>query len=315
MIANGSWASENANEWRLVASVTKRRLPSRRRWSASRAGITLRFQDAGPREAIPHQRAELSSPPLAHLHALLRDQRLHLREAFPQGTLVNPHQLLQLRERKVRGVDRHQRIDELRDVTARVGHERVPEGRGDLGHGLALRRQHPFHGLYRESGRPRQLEQAPHRLGGRRVHRGLLRPRRRGERQHEECDQGDRSGREGHGWRPALKVRSSRNSRCRRTSGHSPARMLYITISRAVPSRRMPKWRMTPSRFAPSASMARCDRKLKLSVRSPTTLHPRVSNAWPRSSSLQVVLTCVRWWLLPYHVCPISTRSIAGWMS
>src|SRR5260370_782652 len=51
---------------------------------------------------------------------------------------------------------------------------------------------------------------------------------------------------------------------------------------------------MTPSFFAPRASMARWDVKLKLSVRSPTTLHPRVSNACAKSSSLQAVLTLVR---------------------
>ena len=52
---------------------------------------------------------------------------------------------------------------------------------------------------------------------------------------------------------------------------------------------------MMPSRFAPIPSMARCDRKLKLSVRQPTTLQPSVSKAWPISSSLQVVLTWLRW--------------------
>jgi hypothetical protein len=35
--------------------------------------------------------------------------------------------------------------------------------------------------------------------------------------------------------------RCRRNSRWRRTSGHSLARMLYITMSRAVPSRRVLK--------------------------------------------------------------------------
>src|SRR5258706_364143 len=108
MIANGSWASAISNEWRPVASVTKRRLPSRRRWSASGAGITLRFQDAGPREAIPHLRADQGSPSLAHLHALLGDERLHFREAPPHWALEEPHQFLQLREREMRGVDGHE---------------------------------------------------------------------------------------------------------------------------------------------------------------------------------------------------------------
>src|SRR6266850_6006892 len=119
-----------------------------------------------------------------------------------------------------------------------------------------------------------------------------------------------------HWWGGVCHVfRFSRSSRCRRTSGHSAARMLYITTSRALPSRRMPKWRITPSFLAPRASMARCDRKLKLSVRRPTTLQPSVSKAWPNSSSLHVVLTCVRWRLFPYQVWPISTRSIAGAIS
>ena len=42
-------------------------------------------------------------------------------------------------------------------------------------------------------------------------------------------------------------------------------------------------------------SIALCDRKLKLSVRSPTTAQPSVSKACSSSSSLQVVLTLVRW--------------------
>jgi hypothetical protein len=37
--------------------------------------------------------------------------------------------------------------------------------------------------------------------------------------------------------------------------------MLYMTTSRAEPSRRVPKCRMMPSFFAPSASNARCDAK------------------------------------------------------
>ena len=41
--------------------------------------------------------------------------------------------------------------------------------------------------------------------------------------------------------------RASRRVRCCFTSGHSLAMMLYITTSRAEPSRRVPKWRMTPS--------------------------------------------------------------------
>ena len=36
---------------------------------------------------------------------------------------------------------------------------------------------------------------------------------------------------------------------------------------------------MTPSFFAPSASIARCEAKLKLSVRRPTTWQPSASNA------------------------------------
>jgi len=91
--------------------------------------------------------------------------------------------------------------------------------------------------------------------------------------------------------------------------------MLYITVSRTVPSRRTPQCRMTPSFFAPSPSIARCERKLKPSVRSPTTLQPSVSKACASRSSLQVVLTCVRCRLCAYQVWPISTRSIAGRMS
>ncbi|MDH6591343.1 hypothetical protein M2165_001232 [Variovorax sp. TBS-050B] len=48
--------------------------------------------------------------------------------------------------------------------------------------------------------------------------------------------------------------------------------------------------------------MAACDAKLKLSVRQPTTWQPRVSKAWLSISSLQVVLTCVRWQRLAYQV-------------
>jgi hypothetical protein len=47
--------------------------------------------------------------------------------------------------------------------------------------------------------------------------------------------------------------------------------MLNITVSRAVPSFRAWWWRSTPSFFAPSAAIACCDAKLKLSYRSPTT--------------------------------------------
>ena len=53
---------------------------------------------------------------------------------------------------------------------------------------------------------------------------------------------------------------------------------------------------------APIASMARCERKLKLSVRNPTTLHPSVSNAWVSRSSLQAVLIWVRCQLAAYQV-------------
>ena len=48
--------------------------------------------------------------------------------------------------------------------------------------------------------------------------------------------------------------------------------------------------------------MARCDAKLKLSVRQPTTWQPSVSKACVIISSLQVVLTCVRWQRLAYQV-------------
>ena len=78
--------------------------------------------------------------------------------------------------------------------------------------------------------------------------------------------------------------------------------VLYITLSRAVPSRRAWWWRMTPSSFAPRAAMARWDAKLKLSVRRPTTRQPSASNAWPSSSSLQAVLTWVRCEALAYQV-------------
>jgi hypothetical protein len=78
--------------------------------------------------------------------------------------------------------------------------------------------------------------------------------------------------------------------------------MLYITESRTVPSRLAQWCRMTPSFFAPSASMARCEVKLKLSVRSPTTLQSSSSNACVNSSSLQVVLIFVRYIRFAYQV-------------
>jgi hypothetical protein len=93
-----------------------------------------------------------------------------------------------------------------------------------------------------------------------------------------------------------------RYSNCAFASGHSPERMLYITVSRMVPSRRSAWPRITPSLRAPSRSMAACEAKLKLSVRQPTTWQPSVSKAWPISSSLQVVLMWVRWQRLAYQV-------------
>src|SRR5215208_1915428 len=96
--------------------------------------------------------------------------------------------------------------------------------------------------------------------------------------------------------------RARRVARWRFTSGHSAARMLNITLSRTVPSRRAAWWRRTPSRLAPSASIARCERKLKLSVRRPTTLQPTASKAWVRSRSLDAVLTWLRCQRAPYHV-------------
>src|SRR5262249_33452923 len=100
--------------------------------------------------------------------------------------------------------------------------------------------------------------------------------------------------------------RLRRNCRWRLTSGHSAARMLYITVSRMLPSRRGQWWRITPSFFAPSASMARCERKLKLSVRRPITLQPAFSNPYSSSSILQVVFTWLRWQRCAYQVQPIS---------
>ena len=91
--------------------------------------------------------------------------------------------------------------------------------------------------------------------------------------------------------------------------------MLYMTVSRTVPSRRGAWWRITPSRFAPRRSMARWLAKLKLSVRQPTTAQPSVSNAWRIIISLQVVLTWLRCTLAAYQVQPISTRFSAGTMS
>src|SRR5947207_1427438 len=85
--------------------------------------------------------------------------------------------------------------------------------------------------------------------------------------------------------------RSKRNARCFFTSGHSGAMMLYITLSRTEPSRRGQWCRRMPSFFAPSASIARCERKLKLSVRRPTTLQPRLSNACVSSSNLHAEFT------------------------
>ncbi len=78
--------------------------------------------------------------------------------------------------------------------------------------------------------------------------------------------------------------------------------MLNITVSRTEPSRRSAWWRMTPSFFAPSAAIARCEAKLKLSVRSPTTAQPSVSKACASSSSLQAVFTWERWRLRAYQV-------------
>ena len=74
--------------------------------------------------------------------------------------------------------------------------------------------------------------------------------------------------------------------------------MLYITVSRMVPSRRSAWPRSRRPFLAPRRSMARCDAKLKLSVRQPTTWQPRVSKAWPIISSLAVVLTWLRCTLL-----------------
>ena len=70
-------------------------------------------------------------------------------------------------------------------------------------------------------------------------------------------------------------------------SGHSPAVMLYITVSRIVPSRRT---RVVAQHAvacrAPSRSIARWLAKLKLSVRQPTSLAPSVSNAWRHQQQL-----------------------------
>src|SRR5262245_47448648 len=96
--------------------------------------------------------------------------------------------------------------------------------------------------------------------------------------------------------------RSSRVARFFFTSGHSEARMLYMTESRTEPSGRILWCRSTPSLRAPSASIARCDAKLKLSVRNPTTRQPSVSNAWPSSRSLQAVLTWERCQRFAYQV-------------
>ena len=49
---------------------------------------------------------------------------------------------------------------------------------------------------------------------------------------------------------------SNMYSSCALTSGHSPARKLYITVSRIVPSRRKAWPRITPSLRAPRRSMA-----------------------------------------------------------
>ena len=78
-----------------------------------------------------------------------------------------------------------------------------------------------------------------------------------------------------------------------------------MTTSRAEPSRRVPKWRMTPSFLAPSASMARCDTKLNLSVRRPTTLQPTLSNDFRSLIAAFLSLTPVLWIAVIDHV--------AGW--
>lgn len=75
-----------------------------------------------------------------------------------------------------------------------------------------------------------------------------------------------------------------------------------MTESRTLPSRRSEWCRRTPSFFAPSRSMARCERKLNGSVRKATTLHSSVSNACCIKSSLQAGLTAVRCLLRAYHV-------------
>ena len=108
---------------------------------------------------------------------------------------------------------------------------------------------------------------------------------------------------------------SSCQSRCAFTAGHSPAVMLYITVSRTVPSRRSAWWRSMPSLRAPRRSMARWLAKLKLSVRKPTEMRAQRLEGVLHQQQLAVVLTALRWRLAAYQVEPISRRSTAGTMS
>src|SRR5450830_769423 len=109
---------------------------------------------------------------------------------------------------------------------------------------------------------------------------------------------------------PSSPLRSSLNSRCRFTAGHSCARIEYTQVSRKLPSECRWWLRRMPSCFAPRRSIARRLAWLKKLVRNSTAMQPSVSNACVSSMSLHSVLSGVRCADLAYQVEPISTRRL-----
>ena len=78
--------------------------------------------------------------------------------------------------------------------------------------------------------------------------------------------------------------------------------MLYITVSRTVPSRRSAWWRIMPSSRAPRRSIARWLAKLKLSVRQPTSLRAEDLERVGHQEQLGTGVEWVRCRLLAYQV-------------
>src|SRR5690606_28649036 len=72
-------------------------------------------------------------------------------------------------------------------------------------------------------------------------------------------------------------------SRWLRTAGHSASMIEYSTVSRRVPSAWRRWLRITPSRLAPSRSIAASEAWLNRLVLKPTAAQPRTSNAYPSS--------------------------------